>query len=151
MSEMLSQYCNKHTPVCANMPQPEKNGKPPVLKFQNYHNINKVPIVVQTCKLPTPIGTKSNYGIYINCILPAHKTSSLPTNEKFYTGEYAPKHLINEGEVLKALYGGNMILFSTDTDSFVKEIAGPDFYRDLASDFTLMSELDTSAYPPTHP
>ncbi|KAJ8884632.1 hypothetical protein PR048_016489 [Dryococelus australis] len=57
-----SRHCNYHAHIVENIQAPAKNGNPPVLKFQSYHKIDKVPIVVyvdfetmlvlvQTCSL----------------------------------------------------------------------------------------------------
>ncbi|KAJ8867743.1 hypothetical protein PR048_031546 [Dryococelus australis] len=84
-----------------------QNGKHPVLKFQNYHNVYKVPIVmyvdfeamlvlVQTCEQnPTASFTYRNqYGIYIK--VDKDILSSKNTSMKVFTGEDAAKKFMED-------------------------------------------------------
>ncbi|KAJ8880687.1 hypothetical protein PR048_017157 [Dryococelus australis] len=98
-------YCNTHALGHADMPTPEKNGRPSVLRFQNYHNIDKIHIVVYATfdAMPSPVQTCQpnlaklytyRYQQHLlqamrgNIILPC-KTTILPTHVEVYTGEDA--------------------------------------------------------------
>ncbi|KAJ8894201.1 hypothetical protein PR048_006811 [Dryococelus australis] len=103
------------------MPTPTKNDKPPVVKFSNYHNIDKVPIVVyadfeavllpiSSCQ-PDPATSYSyeyqqhqaySCGIYVkvdNDEIPASKTTCFKNEVDAYVGEDAASKFMDEIEI----------------------------------------------------
>ncbi|KAJ8881235.1 hypothetical protein PR048_017709 [Dryococelus australis] len=96
------QYCNDSH---ANMTAEEK-GQPPVLWFQAFNHVDKVPIVMYQWHVPF------SYGVYIkvdNDLIPATKTISLPMDTFYhYAGEGVVKKFIKEiaqiGTLVKDIY-----------------------------------------------
>ncbi|KAJ8892516.1 hypothetical protein PR048_005097 [Dryococelus australis] len=95
-SEVLAEqrrYYNNHVAIYVDMLALERNSQPPVLTFQNYHNLNKVSIVVYAefrsnlgaCTDMYQYHIPYSYSIYIkvdNDLILVSKTTSLPTNMK---------------------------------------------------------------------
>ncbi|XP_063217418.1 uncharacterized protein LOC134528094 [Bacillus rossius redtenbacheri] len=101
-------FCNTHAPVRVEMPKADKNGKPPVMEFKNYHHMTKMPIVVyadfeamlvpiSSCQPdPQQSGTYAyqkheaySYCIYVKVdtdVIPATLTASLPQEPMLYRG-----------------------------------------------------------------
>ncbi|XP_063216405.1 uncharacterized protein LOC134527553 [Bacillus rossius redtenbacheri] len=112
------------------MPKADKNGKPPVMEFKNYHHMTKMPIVVyadfeallvpiSSCQPdPQQSGTYAyqkheaySYCIYVkvdNSAIPATLTASLPQEPMLYRGPDAEAKFVEDivdiGNQVKEIY-----------------------------------------------
>ncbi|XP_063241118.1 uncharacterized protein LOC134541533 [Bacillus rossius redtenbacheri] len=146
-------FCNTHAPVRVEMPKPEKNGQPPVMKFKNYHHMTKMPIVVyadfeallvpiQTCQPdPQKSGTYAyqkheaySYCIHVktdNVVIPATLTSSLPQEPILYRSPDAEKKFVETiveiGNKVKDIYETSLPMSTLTAQEYVSFAAAYQF------------------------
>ncbi|XP_063219120.1 uncharacterized protein LOC134529202 [Bacillus rossius redtenbacheri] len=142
-------FCSTHAPVRVEMPKADKNSKPPVLEFKNFHHMSKMPIVVyadfeamlvpiSSCQ-PDPQQSSTqayqkheafSYCIYVkvdNEVIPATLTTSLPQEPILYRGPDAEakfvETIVDIGKKVKDIYETSLPMTSLTTQEYVSFVA----------------------------